>query len=173
MLVSLEISKLVLFPAYRDGPLSLSTAITKPVIPSSTNGDVTFPHSSSFFNCTVFTVDPEELVLSRPICVELLHLRFQGQSPYYFCKLVVRKTVPAAPVDTFYTTLIISFLTTRRCVSMPIYFWQFNLHPGLWLNCWVSAKFLCFSISRKEMGSTTTQSSRFENEKQCSMVYTE
>ena len=42
----------------------------KPVTPSITNEDVTFPHSSHL-NCPVPTVSPEELVLSRRICFEL------------------------------------------------------------------------------------------------------
>ena len=87
------------------------------------------------------------------------------------CESVVRKTLPAAPVDNFYRTLIISFLTTCLWATMQIYLWLCSLHPGVWLNCWVSAKFLCFSISRMELGSTTTQSNRFKNEKQCIMLY--
>ena len=48
---------------------------------------------------------------------------------------------------------------------MQIYLWLGSLDPSVWLKCWVSANFVCFSISRKELGSTTTQSSRFKKEK--------
>ena len=44
-------------------PLSLSLVIAKPVTSSLTNGDVTFPHFPSHFNCAVPTVYPGELVL--------------------------------------------------------------------------------------------------------------
>ena len=40
---------------------------------------------------------------------------------------------------------------------------RYFLHCDVWLNCWASAKFRCFSIPLKGLGSITTQSSRFKN----------
>ena len=87
-------------------------------------------------------------------------------------KSVVRKTLPAVPVDTFCRTLIIFFLTV---CSLSLYahlsLTLQSAPQACWLNCRVSAKFLCFSIPWKGLGSTTTQSGCFKNEKQCSMFY--
>ena len=41
--------------------------------------------------------------------------------------------------------------------------WLCCLHTNVWLYRWVSAKFRCFFIPRKGSGGTTTQSSRFKN----------
>ena len=52
-----------------------------------------------------------ELVLSLPTCFELSAFASMVKAFYYCCKSVVRKHFLAAPVDTFYRTLIISFLS--------------------------------------------------------------
>ena len=86
-----------------------------------------------------------------------------ANTPTISCrKSVVRKTLPAAPVDTFYRILIISFSTV---LHLSLYA-NLSLTPqyaprrvaqrlGLFCSC-----LFCFSIPRKELGSTTTQSSR-------------
>ena len=106
---------------------------------------------------------------SHPICFELSAFASIIKTSYYCRKSVITKPFPAAPVDTFYRTLIISFLTV---LPLGIHANQsLALHSGVWLNWWVSVKFLCFSISRKRLGSTATiQSNRFKKEKQCSML---
>ena len=75
---------------------------------------------------------------------------------YFCCKPVVWKTPPAVPVDTFYSTLTISFLTvlplslyailSLALMSVP---WRVIKQLG------VSATFVCFSVPGKGLGSTT------------------
>ena len=65
--------------------------LPKLVTHSMTNGDVTFPHSSSHFNCFIATVFLEELFLSRPICFELSDLASKVIISYYCSKSVLRK----------------------------------------------------------------------------------
>ena len=80
----------------------------KLVTPSVANGDVTFLHSPFYFNCPIATVFPLELVLSRPTCFELSAVASKVKASYR--KSIVRKTLPAALVDTFRKILIIFFL---------------------------------------------------------------
>ena len=92
-------------------PLSLSPAIAKPVTPSITNGDVTFPHFPSHLNCTLPTVYSGESVFSLSICFELSAFASKVKAFYSSRKSVLKRFFPAAPVDTFYRILIISFLS--------------------------------------------------------------
>ena len=124
MLVSLEISMLLLFPkqeppACCDGPLSLFP-ISKPA------------HQVSQMKTLHFHVPPPILVVHF---LQFLHwtwsshshilsaFAFKGKDSYNCHKSVVTKTLAAAPVITFYRTLlIISFLT-----ALPL-----NLQSATW-----------------------------------------
>ena len=116
MLISLEIRMLNLFPKLDTAMVPCPSLQLSPklVTPSITNGDSTFPHSPSHLNCSVPTVSPFELVLSRPICFELYAFAFKVKATNICRKSVVRKTLLTAPLDTFYRTLIIPFLTVLR-----------------------------------------------------------
>ena len=119
-------------------PCSSTQLLPKLVTSSVTNGDVTFPHSPSHLNCPISTVSPLELVVSRSICFELSAFASKVQASYN-CrtgKSVVRKTLPAAFVDTFYRTLIIFFLTV-----WPLSFYA-NLSLALQSAPWRVAQLL-------------------------------
>ena len=137
-------------------PGSSPQLLTKLVTPSVANGDVTFPHSPSHLNCPISTVTPLELVFSRPICFELSAVASKVKAFYSCRKSVVRKTLSAAPVDTFCSASIIFFLAVLL-VSLNAILWLCNLHSSMLLNCWVSAKFRCFFIPHKGLGSITPQ----------------
>ena len=85
-------------------PLFFSPAIAKPVTPSITNGEVTFPHFPFHLNCAVPTVYPGELVSSVPICFALTGFASNVKAFYYRRKSVVKNFFPAAPADTFCRT---------------------------------------------------------------------
>ena len=118
MLVSLEISMLILYPKL-EPPLLLRWSLV--LLPSYSQNPL-YPVSqmgSSHFNNPPI---PSELSLSYSFSVWIglltphmrwaFRLRFNGHISYYNCrKLVVRKTLPAAHVNTLYRTLIIFFLT--------------------------------------------------------------
>ena len=111
------------------------------------SGDATFPHSASHLNCPIPTVSLLELVLS--------HLAFAStvKASYNCHKSVVRKTLPAALVDTFYRTLLIFFLTVLPLSLYANLSLALQSEPGrVAQNCWVCAKFRCFSILRKGVG---------------------
>ena len=116
MLVFLEISMLVLFPkAVTSLPAAMVPCFSpqllpKLVTPRVTNGGDTLPDFPSRINCPTSTVSPFELVLSRPICFDLSAFTSKVEASYNRRKSVVRKTLPASPVATFYRTLIIFFL---------------------------------------------------------------
>ena len=76
-----------------------------------TNGDVTFSHFPSHLKCPIPTVSPLELVLTRPICFELSAFACKAKDSYSCCYSVIGKNLPAAPMDTFYSFLIVFFLT--------------------------------------------------------------
>ena len=120
-----------------------------------------------------FTVDEEESDLSpAPFALSFSPSLSKSKS-LLFLEVSRKKNSSCSACGHLSKDLNHLFLNYFLGVSLRIYLWLFSLHPSLWLNRWVSAKFLCFSISRKEMGSTTTlKSSRFNNEKQCSMLYT-
>ena len=80
-----------------------------------------------------------ELVHSRFICFELSAFASMVKAFHYCRESVGRKILYAAPVDTFYWSLIISFLSSLWA-SMGIYIWFCSLHNGVWLNYW-SANF--------------------------------
>ena len=115
MLVSLEISTLILFPNLDPTCLlrwflSLSPANAKKryiQYHKWRRHISTFPFPSQPSHSYSF---PEELVLSCPISFELSAFPSMVKAIYYCCKSVVRKTLHAAPVHTFYRTLTISFL---------------------------------------------------------------
>ena len=92
-------------------PYSSPQLLPKLVTYSVTNGDVTFRHSPSHLNCPISSVSPLELFLSCPICFELSAFASKVKASYNCRKSVVRKTLPAALVDSFHRTLIIFFLT--------------------------------------------------------------
>ena len=149
---------------------SLSTAIVpcpsaqllpKLVTPSVTNEDVTFPHAPSHLKFPVPTVSRLEFVLLRSICFELFAFASKVKASYNFSKLVVRKTSCSACGHLQDLNHVL--LDCLASESLQIYLWLCSLHIGVWLNCWVSAKFRCFFISRKGLGGTTPQSSRFKN----------
>ena len=101
MLVSLEISMLIPFPKHGASlPIvmisSSSRLSPKPVTPSITNGDVTFPHSP---------------LASRLMCFELSTFASMVKASCHCRKSVARKTLAASSVDSFNRTLTISFLT--------------------------------------------------------------
>ena len=56
-----------------------------------TNGNITFPHSPSYFNCFIATVFPLELVLSRPTCFKLSAVASKVKVCYNCHKSVVKK----------------------------------------------------------------------------------
>ena len=97
MLVFLEISMLIFFPKLEPSCLLRWSLCFSPqlfpklVTPSVTNGDVTFPHSSSHLNGPIPTVSPLELVLSCPICYELSAFAFKVEAYYNCRKSVSRK----------------------------------------------------------------------------------
>ena len=66
-----------------------------------------FSHPSQLSHLNSFSkgIGPSKPHMFRAFCI-----RFQGQSLLRCHKSAVMKTLPAAPVDTFYSTLIISFL---------------------------------------------------------------
>ena len=68
----------------------------------------TFP---SHPNCPISTVFQLESVLSRLICFKISAFTSKAKASYKCRKSIARKTLPAAPVDTFCRTLIISFFT--------------------------------------------------------------
>ena len=149
--------------------MSLSSAIAKPVTPSLTNSDVTYPHSPTHLNCPVPTVFPEELVHSRFVWFKLSAFASLIKASCYFRKLVVRKTLPAAHVNTFYRILIISLLTLN---SKPICKSIFS-SAVCTLACASTVGSMQSSIPRKGLGSTTTHQavSKIKKKKQCNMLY--
>ena len=90
-------------------PCSSPQLLPKFFTPSVTNREVAFQHSPSHLNYSIPTVSPFELALSCPICFELSAFASKVKVSYNRRKSVVRKTFPAAPVGTFYRTLIIFF----------------------------------------------------------------
>ena len=86
---------------------------------------------------------------------------------------VVRRNLLAAPLNTLYWILIISFLTflplnlyVNLSSALQTLLLIFGLDSGVWPGCWISAKIFCNPVSRKRSGSATTQWGRFENGKQ-------
>ena len=103
--------------------------LPKLVIPSVTNKDVIFPHSPSHLNRVIITVSLLELFFSRPICLELSAFASKVKASYGCHKSVVRKTLLAAPLDTFYRTLIIFFLTALPLIFYPNLFLALQIAP--------------------------------------------
>ena len=137
--------------------------LLKPVTPSITNVDVTFPQSPSHRNCPISAVSLLESVLSRPICFKLSTYASKVKTSYNCCKSVVRKTLPAAPVDTFCRTLIIfsfSVLPRSHYANLSLALQSAPCCVTQLLG--LSAKFRCFFILRKGLGSTIPQSSHFK-----------
>ena len=120
-------------------------------------------HSSFHRDCPIPTASQEELVFSRSICFELSSFASMVKASYYCRKSVVRKAfrrVYGHLRQNFNHFLFGCLASEFLCKSIIL---RCCLHPGVWLNCWVSAKFLCFSSTpRNGLGSTTTQSSRFK-----------
>ena len=138
-------------PAYCDCSCPSPQLMPKTVTPNITNGDVTFPHSPSHLNCPFPIVSSEELVLSCLISFELSTFTFMVKAIYNCCKSVVWKTFPAVPVDTFYRTLTISFLTVLLLSLYAI----LSLAQVLVPQRVVKVFGLCFSFSRKGLNGTT------------------
>ena len=116
MLVSQEISMQILFlklepPHLLRWFLSLSQANAKNRSPSITNGDVTFPHSLPISTVPFLQFPRGNWSSCVPYPLISPHFTSMIEAIYYCCKTVVRKTLPAAPVDTFYKSLTIFFLT--------------------------------------------------------------
>ena len=80
---------------------------------------------------------------------------------------VVRKTLPAALVDTFYRTLIIFFLTALPLSLYASLSLAMQSTPWRVAQLWVCVKFRCFLLLRKGLSGTTPQSSRFKNNAVC------
>ena len=130
---------LIFFPADCDGRLSLSPAISKPIISSITNEDVTFPHSHSHLNCSVFTDSPEQLVLSRPTCSEISDFASMIKV------VIICRNSSCSACRHLLQDLNHLFLEYLPLSLYANHVWVCSLHPGVWLNCCVSAKFFCFS----------------------------
>ena len=166
MLVSLEINMLIHFPKLEPPSLlrwSLAPLSSNCQNPLHSISRMETSHSPFYRDCPVPTVSQEELVFSRSICFELSAFASMVKTSYYCHKSVARKTFRSVCghlrqsfnhflLDCLASEFLCKFIFSRCC-----------LHSGVWLKCWVSAKFLCFSfLPRKGLGSTTTQSSRFK-----------
>ena len=131
---------LILFPAYCNDPLSLSPTIAKTRY---TQYHKQRSHICTFLfhlNCVICTVSPEILIFSYPLCFELSAFALIASmviTSYYCPKLAATKTLPAAPVDNFYWTSIIFFLTF---LFLRLYA---NLFLVLQAATWRLAQLLC------------------------------
>ena len=134
MLVSLEISMLIFFsklefPVYCDGPLYLFLAIAKTRYTQYHKWRRHIYTYSFHLNCPVRTVSPEKLVFHAPVSFELSSFAFIVKGSYYCRKSAVRKTLSAAPVDTFYRALTVSCLTISPLSLYAIAFWARQSAP--------------------------------------------
>ena len=136
MLLSLEISMLILFPKLEPPwlprwslfPLS---AIAKPVTPSITNEDIIFSLPSQLSCSYNFSGEIGPLT---PNMLWAFRLCFHDQTFLLRRKSVINKNFSCSACEQYtYRTLIISFLTV---LPLGIYAnLSFALHPGVWLNC--------------------------------------
>ena len=122
--------------------------------------------SHSYMNFQVPEVSSEELLPFCPIRWELSRLRCHGPVFFYlhiFTGSVGSRILLVVPVDTLYRTSTISSSTVlplNPFVNLSLaplsLFLIYDPDLRVWLDCWVSAEFLCAPIPQNVSGSTTT-----------------